>query len=263
MITTTMMRMSGRFVKNLGWWQFLVLSGLCAWVTTPVDAQQQGGYQQGGYQSLNDSPASRGFMPDDGDDVPSPRGFGPVIPRPNQWDDRGAQPSRQFRPAPDIQTNDGIEHIDMRPGHGGDWSGYGQPGTSRRMSPAGSDPVFQGPRHRRSNFHGMDSQSPNSVAPNFSAPNYTPPSFSAPNYPAPEFQAPGFQNPNFQSPNFQAPNPQVPGYSGQPDTSFATAATGACGQPGAGRSESDHATLSEPKFPRPVEPESAAVDRLI
>lgn len=40
MITRTFRRISGKVRRNLGWWQVLLLGGVCAWFCTPVDAQQ-------------------------------------------------------------------------------------------------------------------------------------------------------------------------------------------------------------------------------
>lgn len=235
MITTTLIRMSGKLVKNFGWWQFLMLGGLCAWMATPVDAQQ------GGYQSYGNSPANRGFMQnDDGDDIPQPGSFGPANSRHNQWDDFGSQPTRQLRQSAPWQDNGSVEHIDLRPGRSdsrnGDWGGYnsggyGSTGTSRRMSPNSDEPSFRSPRRHRSNYQGDDFRNQSQSAPNFRAPS---PGFQGPSLQGPDFQAPGFQGPNLQSPNFpdsgyqapsfSAPNqrdvgPSLPGYS---NPSFST-----------------------------------------
>ncbi len=217
MITTTLTRMSGKLIKNFGWWQFLMLGGLCAWLTTPVDAQQ------GGYQAFENPPASRGFMrDDDGDDVPQPRGFAPANSRKNQWDDFGSQPTRQMRQsAPAWQDNNAVDHIDLRPGRGDyrneEWGGYNQPGTSRRMSPAGDDgPQFRGPRRHRSNYQGDDFRASGFAAPNYQAPNFQGPGlpgYSTPNLQSPAFPDAGYQPPTFSAPSMRVPGNSLPGYS--------------------------------------------------
>ncbi len=220
MITTTLIRTSGRLLKNLGWWQFLVLSGVCAWIATPVDAQQ------GGYQGFDNAPRSRGFLQDDGDDIPQPRNIRPSQPRDNEWDDVGAQPIRPLRQTPQWQSNDNIEHIDLRPGRNEGrsegWNDYNRPSTSRRMmAPAGNDPVFQGPRHRRSNYPANDFR-----APNLSAPDFQGPGLQTPNLQSPDFSGQGYSGQGYsgqqgypgqghRAPNFSAPGPQLPGYPNQ------------------------------------------------
>lgn len=232
MITTTLMRTSGKLIKNLGWWQFLVLSGICAWITTPVDAQQ------GGYQDFDNQPASRGYLQDDGDSMPQSRNFRPSMPRDSQFDDFGAQPNRQLRQSPQWQGTDEIEHIDLRPGRIDDGSNfdrgsydrgnYDRSSTGRRLTPSGNDGVFHNPRHRRSNYSTPDFQNPD----NYRGPNSQSPDFSGSGsgYPGsgysgqgnfgPGLSGPAFPGSNlpgqgYQTPNFQGPGPQLPGYPSQ------------------------------------------------
>ena len=53
MVTTIFGKLAGRMVRDFGWWQFLVLSGVCAWLSTPVDAQQNS------FQPYNNVPANK------------------------------------------------------------------------------------------------------------------------------------------------------------------------------------------------------------
>ncbi len=198
MITTIFGKLTSRMFKSFGWWQFLVLSGVCAWLSTPVDAQQNT------YQPSYGAPVDNSFNQDDGDTFPQSGGFlRNRAPDQGRGDDQGSQFPRQ--------TQDGW-------GVGGS---YG-PRTSRYRSPANEDPLFVSPRHRRPSqpasgyqgpsysnpgFEGPAPQSPNSndqgpafQSPNFQTPNFQGPDYQAPGYPTPRFQAPGFQGPSYQNP---------------------------------------------------------------
>lgn len=198
MITTTLTRMSGKLIRNFGWWQFLVLGGLCAWLTTPVDAQQAG------YQSFNGASGAGNTYQDDADDFPQSHISGPTFPRSRQWDnqwngqdDRPAR-ARQFRQSDPRQDNSAVdEWIDLRPGHDDGWSS----GSRSNMS-------------RRSNFRAPDFQNPDYSTPNFQTPNRQSPAYQGQNLQGPPFQSPGMQLPGYLSGRNQTPNlpgPIVPG----------------------------------------------------
>lgn len=201
MITTTLTRMSGKLIRNFGWWQFLVLAGACAWLTTPVDAQQAG------YQSFNGGRGAGDTYQDDADDFPQSHISGPMFPRTRQWEDQwngqDDRPARQLRQSAPWQDNSDVdERIDLRPGHDDGWSSGSRSNMSRRTSPNGDDSTFASPRHRRSNFR----------APEFQDPDYSTPNFSTPNFQAPNRQGPAYQGQNLQGPAFQSPGMQLPGY---------------------------------------------------
>lgn len=246
MITTTVARMSGKLIKHMGWWQFLLLGGLCAWVSTPLEAQQ------GGLPGYSNGPGSRGFMQDDdGDDIPQPRNYGPAVPRSNSWDDFSGQSAPHYSPAIPQPGSNSMDYPGLQPGQD-DWA------PSRRMSTPGNAPAFRGQRRHRSNFRGSDPQSPDFLNPAFQSPGYQPqnqnqqlfpaypdqsnpgsgmqgqgwqgqgfqgqnsqgpglqgPSFLSPSLQGPSFQGPAMQGPslpgsNFQNPSFQTPNFQNP-----------------------------------------------------
>ncbi len=227
MITTTLGKLSGKMFRTFGWWQFLVLAGACAWLSTPVDAQQHTN------QPFNGAPAGSGFIQEEGDTFPPAPSMGRRAPQQNGWDDPAGQYPRQMPSSPlrddGNRGNGNMEQIDLRPNGQGDWGvggSYG-PRTSRYRSPAGEDPLFVSPRNRRSNHQspgfqgpayppaGMQGPAPqvpglpnsNFQAPNFQAPA---PSFQTPNYQSPAYQSPAQQNPNFQAPGFQGPSYQNP-----------------------------------------------------
>lgn len=210
MVTTIFGKLAGRMVRDFGWWQFLVLSGVCAWLSTPVDAQQNT------YQPFNATPidnGSNGFN-DDGDMFPSSGGFrGTRSPLQDRFDGQPGQFPGQYQgqfqgqfqgqmqsPAP-LRDNGVMEEIDLRPGRGDDqgMAGFG-PRISRYRAPGGDDSLFVSPRHRRSAPQGSDYQSP----------SYQGPSYQGPGMQSPA-QLPGMQNPNFEGPSFQTPNFQAPG----------------------------------------------------
>lgn len=206
MITTTMTRMSGKLVRNLGWWQFLLLSGLCAWLTTPVDAQQ------GGYQRLDGAAGAREMYEDDADDFSQSRSLGPVFPRSNQWDNQwnGQEdsPVRQLRRTAPWQDSDPVdERIDLRPGHGDGWGIGSRSNTSRRMAPPADDPGFASPRQRRSNFRALDFQNLD-----YSTPNFQDPGFQAPGMQLPGYPGAGYSTPSIPGSSLPGRNLQGPGY---------------------------------------------------
>lgn len=204
MITTTLTRMSGKLVRKFGWWQFLLLSGLCAWLTTPVDAQQ------GGYQRLDGVPGNREMYEDDADDFSQSRNSGPIFPRNNQlndqWIGRGDTPDRQLRQLTPWSDDDPVdERIDLRPGRGDGWGIGSRSNTSRRIAPTDGDPGFAVPRHRRSNFHAPEFQGPDDSTPNFQDPGLQSPNMQLPGYPGAGYQAPNPIGPSLPGRNLRGP----------------------------------------------------------
>lgn len=222
MITTTFVKLSGKMMKTFGWWQFLVLSGACAWLSTPVDAQQNTYQPFGGGPGV--APIGGGLNQDDGDTFPRSGGFGGRAPLQDRFDDQSGQFSRQM-PQSAPRNNGIMEEIDLRPNRPGDWGGNGNygPRTSRYRSPTGGDPMFVGPRQRRSNdqspnfqqpaypglgLPGPAFQEPRQPNSNFEGPGYPAQNYSTPNTQGPAFQAPGFQSPGFQNPAYQNQQPR-------------------------------------------------------
>ncbi len=213
MITTTMGRMSGKLLKSCGWWQVLVLTGLCAWLSTPVDAQQNLYQPQSGYGV----PANRGFN-DDGDNFPQSDTFPRSrVPQQDRWDDRSGQSLRQSPQSRTWQGDGSIERIDLRPNRNDDW-GVGRDysaRTGRQRTPAADDTNFVNPRQRQSNYPATDFQGPafegseyqgsNTRNRGYSTPHRQSPDLNNSNYQVPSFPNPAYQNPVLQGPAFQNP----------------------------------------------------------
>ena len=202
---TILGRLSGKMIKEFGWWQVLVLSGFCAWLSTPVDAQQNT------YQSWGGAPQERGFDQNGGDDFPRSRVFNRLqSPLQDRWDDQATQFPRPRQSTQPWRDNGAMEQIDVRPnriddqGLGG---GY-VPRSSRYRSPLNDDPAVAAPRYRRPAFQSPEFQGP--AGSGYQAPGVQEPSFSTPNFQRPGFQGPGYQNPGFQNPSYQGPGFQGP-----------------------------------------------------
>ena len=217
MITTTMGRMSGKLLKSFGWWQVLVLTGLCAWLSTPVDAQQNLYQPQSGYGV----PANRGFN-DDGDNFPQSDTFPRSrVPQQDRWDDRAGQSLRQSPQSRTWQGDGSIERIDLRPNRNDDW-GVGRDysaRTGRQRTPVADDTNFVNPRQRQSNhpatdfqgpaFEGSEYQGSNTRNRGYSTPHRQSPDLNNSNYQGTNFTNPAYQNPVLQGPAFQNPAPRA------------------------------------------------------
>lgn len=190
---TILGRLSGKMIKGFGWWQVLVLSGFCAWVSTPVDAQQNT------YQPWGGASQGRELNPNGGDDFPRP-GIMDRLQSPLR--DRLDDPTTQFPRSRQFDQpwrgGGAFEQIDVRPNRNDD-QGYGGgyvPRASRYRSPLNDDAGLAAPRFRRPAYQSPEFQSPDGSG--YSTPGYQEPGYSTPNFQRPGYQAPGFQNPGFQ-----------------------------------------------------------------
>ena len=177
MITTIFGKLTGKIIKGLGWWQFLMLSGVCAWLSTPVDAQQNT------YQPSSGVPIGDDFSQDDGDTFPQSGSFGRSrVPFQHRWNDQASQFPRHT------------------PG-GGEDVGGGSPRTSRYRTPSNNDPLFVSPRHR----------SPGQSSPGYQGPAYPGSGLEGPDLQLPNsnLQVPNFQAPLSRGPRFQNSLPRL------------------------------------------------------
>jgi carboxyl-terminal processing protease len=239
----TLNRMAWKFTRNMGWWNLVLLGGVWAWFSTPVDAQQKASDVQQKAQTETVQVA-RGFdNDDDGDSFPQSgyqgRSAIPANTRNDQFDDRPAQLDRNR------EQSNRIERIDLRPNGGAnldsDW-GYGprqrsrsndesqfeNPRKQRSNRPSYLDPSFPGPVNPRpgDNYQGDSNQGNTNSgfrgpAPrnlneqNFNNQGLNSPSFNGPNFNSPNFngQDSGYRTPIFQNPSLTRPvaprvNPQ-------------------------------------------------------
>lgn len=212
MVTTIFGRMTGRMLKDFGWWQFLVLSGVCAWLSTPVDAQQNT------YQPLGTAPLDGGFNQDDGDTFLQSGGFGRNrTPARGRWGDQAGQFPRQMQPIAPLRDGGAMEQIDLRPNGQGEWGigGDDGPRTSRYRAPVNNeDPLFVSPRHRRPATSAPAFQGPAFPGAGSRGPAPQVPALPDSSYQMPGVQEPAYRSPGFQSPMNQAPAFQSPGYQG-------------------------------------------------
>lgn len=237
----TLNRMTWKFAKNMGWWNLVLLGGVWAWFSTPVDAQQTPSEVQPQVQAA-ETKVARGFdLEEDGDSFPSHGFLGrsaiPANRRNDQFDDRPIRPNQDGNPVQNGNQENRIERIDLRPNgrlnSGTEWndgavSRSRLENESRRVSPRthrSNRPSFLGSSFSDPAGSGQPDSYQGDLAPAFQVPapqnvngssgngaGYNSPNFNNPRYNAPRYNDPnddgqdaGIRNPIFQNPALQRP----------------------------------------------------------
>jgi carboxyl-terminal processing protease len=224
----TLSRMTGKFAKNMGWWNLVLLGGAWAWFSTPVDAQQK-------QVQAAETKVARGFEnDDDGDSFPQPGFLGrSAMPVKSRNDASETRPTRSIQNG-NNQGNQ-FERIDLRPNGGAktgkDW-GYGpsrrnrsdddsqfnSPGSHRTNRPSFLDPSFQAPfnpNQGNPNPFNQNLGNQNSGYPGAGYQELAPPSYNGQDSDDAGFNNANFSNPasNSQNQRYRAPafqNPSQP-----------------------------------------------------
>lgn len=214
----TLSRIGGKVLKNAGWWQFLLLGGVWAWFSTPVDAQQK-------VIHAAQNQVARGFDRDEDDSFAQPgflgRSAAPLNSRPEGYEARPARrPSNrsrnyQDREAPQEERGS-FERIDMRPQAGtSDW-GYGPAPRSRNEFGARNESRYAPQPHRTNRNVNPDAYVPMDRGQQF--PNFNPQddSFGVQKSRMRDFEEQrmtpensGYWSPSFQNPSSPNTTPRI------------------------------------------------------